>query len=220
MKTIIYLIRHTQTVGNIEKRLTGRQDYVLTSEGIQYVKKLEKELENIKFDIAYCSSSDRTRKTIQGLANKNHIQIIQDENLCEMYFGIYDGWKWEDVNKVNPQIEIMHKKTNEIMEIEDQETTEQVATRMYQCILNIVKKNVGKTILICSHGVAIEAFLRKITGEPFTKKSGNVSSCTCINYHKKRKVKEIYKSLPKMCTAAVPPVPPMLCVIPISAPST
>ena len=37
---------------------------------------------------------------------------------------------------------------------------------------------------------------------------------------KKEKVKEIYKSLPKMCTAAVPPVPPMLWVIPISAPST
>ena len=31
---------------------------------------------------------------------------------------------------------------------------------------------------------------------------------------------DFYKSLPKMCTAAVPPVPPMLWVIPISAPST
>ena len=30
MKTRIFIVRHTETVGNIEKRLTGRQDYALT----------------------------------------------------------------------------------------------------------------------------------------------------------------------------------------------
>ena len=30
MKTIIYMVRHTETVGNVEERLTGRQDYELT----------------------------------------------------------------------------------------------------------------------------------------------------------------------------------------------
>ena len=41
-----------------------------------------------------------------------------------------------------------------------------------------------------------------------------------VKNEQQEKVKEIYKSLPKICTAAVPPVPPMLWVIPISAPST
>lgn len=170
MNTTIYLIRHTQTIGNVEKRLTGWKEYDLTEQGEKYVKQLNKELENIKFDIAYCSSSSRTRKTIQEIANKNGIPIIQDENLNEMYFGIYDGWKWEDVNIVNPQIKKMHEETNEIKGIKEQEKTEEVAKRMYKCILNIVRNNIGKTILICSHGVAIEAFLREVTGEPFTKK--------------------------------------------------
>lgn len=30
MQTKIILVRHVETVGNIEKRLTGRQDYALT----------------------------------------------------------------------------------------------------------------------------------------------------------------------------------------------
>ena len=38
---------------------------------------------------------------------------------------------------------------------------------MYECIEKIAKQNLGKTVLICSHGVAIEAFLRRITGVPF-----------------------------------------------------
>ena len=33
MKTRIFIVRHTETVGNIEKRLTGRQDYSLTKKG-------------------------------------------------------------------------------------------------------------------------------------------------------------------------------------------
>lgn len=40
MKTILYLVRHTQTIGNVEKRLTGREDYELTFEGKMFVDKL------------------------------------------------------------------------------------------------------------------------------------------------------------------------------------
>lgn len=53
------------------------------------------------------------------------------------------------------------------MEIPEQETTAQVAERMYTEIENIARDNLGKTILICSHGVAIEAFIRKIKNQSF-----------------------------------------------------
>ena len=51
METKIYLVRHTQTIGNIEKRLTGRCDYEVTEEGKKYIDKLTQRLKNIKFDI-------------------------------------------------------------------------------------------------------------------------------------------------------------------------
>lgn len=166
--TRIVLVRHTQTVGNVEKRLTGREDYPLTPDGEKYVDKLTNRLKGIKFDKAYASTSGRTVKTIQKIADLNNIKIEQDENLCEMYFGIYDGWKWEDVNKVNPKIKQNQIETNEIMEIPEQESTKQVETRMTNAITKIAKENIGKTILICSHGVAIEAFIRGITKKPFS----------------------------------------------------
>lgn len=167
MKTKLYIVRHTQTVGNIEKRLTGREDYEITDEGQKYIEKLNKRLENIKFDKVYASTSGRTIKTIKELANLNNCEIETTEELCEMYFGIYDGWKWEEVNKTNPQIDKYHQETNEIMGIPNQETTQEVTDRMYNFIRKISNENLGKTILIGSHGVAIEAFLRKITGEKF-----------------------------------------------------
>lgn len=153
--------------GNIEHRLTGREDYELTRKGIETTKLLKSELENVKFDIAYSSTSNRTAKTIQNLASYNGLTINQIDDLCEMYFGIYDGMKWDDVNKINPSIKQRQNEINEISGIDNQETMIQVADRMYKCISSICKKNIGKTILICSHGVAIEAFLRKVEGIPF-----------------------------------------------------
>ena len=167
MKTKLIIVRHTHTVGNLEKRLTGRCDYDITKEGENLIKKLTKKLSNVKFDKVYASTSGRAIKTVQPLANLNNLQVIQDENLCEMYFGIYDGWKWEDVNKIDPTIKQTQNEINEIAGIPEQETMKDAEVRMTNIIKKIAKENVGKTVLIGSHGVSIEAFLRGITKEPF-----------------------------------------------------
>lgn len=166
METKLYIIRHTQTIGNIEQRLTGRCDYEVTEEGNQYIEKITDRLKNIKFHIAYSSTSKRTYRTIEKLAKLNNLEIKKEENLCEMYFGIYDGMKWDEVDKINPKIRKLHIETNEIIEIPEQETMEQVSKRIYKIMLKIANENIGKNILICSHGVAIEAFLRQITKIP------------------------------------------------------
>lgn len=191
MSTKIYIVRHTQTIGNIEKRLTGREDYELTEIGKEYIKKLEKRLSKIKFDKIYSSTSGRAIKTVEPIAKKQNINIIKTSELCEMYFGKYDGWKWEDVNAVNPQIKQNQIETNEIMGIPNQETTKEVAERMYNIIDKIVKENEGKTILISSHGVAIEAFIRKITNTKFSenkeKNSQKNTSVNIISYDSEKK---------------------------------
>ena len=167
MKSKIFIVRHTETVGNVEKRLTGRQDYEITNRGKILVDELTDHFKNIKFDRIYASTSQRTVKTVEKLAELNGISVEEKEELCERYFGIYDGWKWEEVDSVNPQVKLNQNKTNEILGIPNQENTDDVANRIYECILNLARQNEGKTILICSHGVAIEAFLRKIAGVPF-----------------------------------------------------
>ena len=197
METQIYLIRHSQTTGNTEKRLAGRTDFVITPEGQKYIDLLTSKLKKVHFDVAYSSTSKRTYNTILKLAQINNLRIIEDEQLCEMSFGIYDGMTWEEVNKINPQIDVLHKQTNEIMMIPNQESSFEVADRMYNEILKIAMKNIGKTILICSHGVAIEAFLRKISGVPFTEKvqeySQKNTAINILKFHNESKTFELIK---------------------------
>lgn len=179
----IYLVRHAQSTGNIEKRLTGMQNYELTKEGKIQVEKLTKQLDSIQFEAVYSSPSIRVIDTVKKLAKKNNLQVQILQELGEMYFGIYDGYKWEDVNKINPSISAMHRKTNEIMGIPEQETSEQVADRMYEIIEKIARENKDNTnILIGSHGVSIEAFLRKVTKVPFIEQIQEYSQKnTCVN---------------------------------------
>lgn len=165
--TNIYIIRHAETIGNIEKRLTGRQDYDITENGMESIKNLSKKLENVEFDFAFSSTEERSFKTIKEIARKNKIEIHKTSELSEMYFGDYDGYKWEDVNKINPKIKELQNEINIITGIPHQETMSEVADRMYNFIYKCCKENEGKNILICSHGVAIEAFLRKLTKVPF-----------------------------------------------------
>ena len=169
MKTKLYIVRHAETEGNIEKRLTGRKDYNLTEKGEKSAEKLAQRLSDVKFDALFSSSSNRKKKKIEPIAKQNNLTIVQLDDLCEMYFGDYDGWKWEDVNKINPEIKHRQNEINEISGIPNQESMEETAERMYKCVKKICDENEGKTILICSHGVAIEAFIRKITQIPFNK---------------------------------------------------
>ena len=182
MKTKIYLVRHTQTVGNIEKRLSGRTDFELTLDGKKYVEKLTNRLKNIKFDKAYSSISGRAIKTIEPICKLQGLEIEKTDKLCEMDFGIYDGLKWEEVNKINPKIKQTQDEINEIAGIPDQESTEEVANRMFSFIRTVSIQNAGKVILMSSHGVAIEAFIRKVNHEKFSEnKEANSQKNTAIN---------------------------------------
>ena len=182
MKTKIYLVRHTQTVGNIEKRLSGRTDFELTLDGKKYVEKLTNRLKNIKFDKAYSSISGRAVKTIEPICKLQGLEIEKTDKLCEMDFGIYDGLKWEEVNKINPKIKQTQDEINEIAGIPGQESTEEVANRMFSFIRTVSIQNAGKVILMSSHGVAIEAFIRKVNHEKFSEnKEANSQKNTAIN---------------------------------------
>ena len=53
MKTKIYLVRHTQTIGNTERRLSGRTDFEVTPDGQKYIEKLTNRLTINSYTITF-----------------------------------------------------------------------------------------------------------------------------------------------------------------------
>ena len=107
--TNIYLVRHAESLGNIEKRLTGRVDYKLTDRGKNQVIKLTDRLKDVDFDVIYSSPMIRAVDTIKPLAELHNLNINVEDRLSEMYFGIYDGYTWEEVNKLDLSVFNRHE---------------------------------------------------------------------------------------------------------------
>lgn len=178
--TLIYLVRHAQCIGNVEKRLTGYHDYELTEEGKIQAQNLAEYLRDVKFDCIFSSPFKRTVNTVRPIAEMQGLEIETYRDLSEMNFGSYDGYTWEEVDKLDKTI--LHNSQKEIMGIPKQEKTEHVQERMMSVIKNLAEENLNKTILICSHGISIEAFLRGITKLPFNVESKKYSQInTSIN---------------------------------------
>ena len=166
MRTKIYLIRNVESSANIENILGENNDYEITETGYKMIDSLTKYFEDKKISNVYSSLSTICLETVEKLAQKLDIKVKTEKDLKEKSFGIYDGEKWADIIQKDPTLKKYRKKQIEILGIPKQESTKQVVDRMANVIRKIAKENLGQVILICSHGIAIETFLRAVVGIP------------------------------------------------------
>ena len=153
MKTRVFIVRHTETIGNVEKRLTGRQDYEITERGQVLIQKLTKELEKIKFDRAYSSTSRRAIKTIEPIVEKQNLKINLDNRLDERRRGRPNDDIYPDC--------FTKQFLDENFKTVGGESQKDVRKRMDEVISEIIKNNKGKRIALFSHGYAIIYYLLK-----------------------------------------------------------
>lgn len=94
MKTNLVLVRHGQSLWNLENRFTGGQDIDLTVQGIEEAKAAGVQLELVKLDMAYTSLLVRAQHTlqiIQEVAGLQHIPVVKDKALNERSYGELEG---------------------------------------------------------------------------------------------------------------------------------
>lgn len=74
-KTTIFLVRHGETKGNIEKKLQGSLNTPLTDKGIAQAKRLKERLANFEIDLAFTSPLTRAKKTCEYIVEPHNITI-------------------------------------------------------------------------------------------------------------------------------------------------
>jgi probable phosphoglycerate mutase len=88
----LYMMRHTETLFNVQDKLQGWSDSPLTERGIQIAKDAGEKLRarGIGFDHVYTSTSERTLDTLALLGIEcEHVEHRKD--LKERGFGSYEG---------------------------------------------------------------------------------------------------------------------------------
>lgn len=164
MKTIIYLIRHADTIDESGIRNTKEtmqeinEKEILSIEGEEKSKKLGEIRELQKLDAIWCSNYTRAKQTAKYIASANKIQYNIDERLGERKLGnIEDLAKFMSDKKTRDpsreQLAFPNFKTR------DGESANETNKRMNNFINDILKEYKGKKVAIVSHGGAIKFYL-------------------------------------------------------------
>lgn len=144
---MIYIVRHGQTNWNLEGRYAGRKDVELNEKGIEQAKKIQEELNDIKFDKIISSPLKRAHKTAQIISEN---EIVVDERIIERCNGELEGKLKEECPK---NIDFNDPKIGFGIE-----SIIDFRKRIYDFFDEITEQYKGKNVLVVTHaGVGIYA---------------------------------------------------------------
>lgn len=87
----IYIMRHGETKWNKRSKLQGQVDIPLAEEGIEQARQTAEGMKDIPFDHIFSSPLKRAYKTAQIVRGNRDIEIVRDDRLKEMSFGVAEG---------------------------------------------------------------------------------------------------------------------------------
>ncbi len=162
--TIIYLIRHAETIdengirNTMEDSQIINEKEILSVEGEEQAKKLSGNEELKNLDIIWSSSYTRAKATAKYIANANNLPINLDDNLSERKLGnlkeLGEFMKYKSTR--DPSQEQLLNRT---FRTSDGESAEQTRERMNEFFDKILEEYEGKRIAVISHGGSIKFFL-------------------------------------------------------------
>ena len=164
----IYLVRHGETDWNKMGRFQGSTDIPLNQYGIELAEITSEGLKEVPFDIIYTSPLVRAQKTAEIMRRDRQIEIITDDRLKEMSFGVFEG---ADIRLVREQKEHgLYTLLNapEKYRAEGGENFEEVIARCRSFIQEtLLSAEVNyENVMISAHGGLIRCFLRCIENRP------------------------------------------------------
>ena len=166
--TTVYLVRHGTTAWNEALRYQGRADNPLDEAGEKQGACLEEYFRDIPIDLGVTSPLQRAVKTLQYcLASKDgKVPVIIEPEVAYIVFGEWDGLTAEESRQREP---VFYRKyvVNEdrgFAKAPGGESMAEVYARMRDAVLKLAAEHPGETIVIASHGTAIQSFLNFASG--------------------------------------------------------
>jgi len=162
----LFLIRHGQSIYNLENRFTGWKDVQLTDLGIAQATEAGKILSKITFDLCYTSNLKRAQNTLNLILEKmnQNPKVIKNEALNERDYGDLIGQnKLEAADKFgSEQVQIWRRSFD--VPPPGGESLKMTAERTLPYYNDVIKPqvNTGKNIIISAHGNSIRAIVMEI----------------------------------------------------------
>ena len=171
MPTLV-LVRHGQSLWNLENRFTGWVDVPLTEKGETEARRAGELLKGFRFDLAYTSVLSRAEETLRIILETMgaRMPIIRDQALNERHYGDLQGLNKEDTAKRYGAAQVKLWRRSYDVPPPNGESLELTAKRTLpffdRCIAGDLRR--GKNVLVVAHGNSNRSIvmqLDRLTGE-------------------------------------------------------
>lgn len=137
--TKLYLVRHGETIGNVERIMQGQLPGELTEKGIEQAEALRDKFAEVYFDAFISSDLKRAAETCRIIAEPHDLPVITTPILRERDWGEMTGQPIPDTFDREWPASV--------------ETEEQVKDRARRFIKHVVEHYPDKVVLAVAHGM-------------------------------------------------------------------
>ncbi|MBE6568457.1 MAG: histidine phosphatase family protein [Ruminococcaceae bacterium] len=160
MQTLIYMIRHGESVGNQKRDFLGHTDLPITEKGEKQALAAADYLASIGFapDAVYASPLCRAHKTaLLALSKCSAPDPILLDGLREIYAGDWEGKNFDALDLEYPEERLVWREDIGHARPVGGEAVAELYGRVVSTVLTIAKENEGKTVFIGTHATPIRA---------------------------------------------------------------
>lgn len=104
MSRQLYLVRHGETLLNVQRITQGWSDSELSDLGRQQVQRLAQRLATVKPTALYSSPLGRAMSTAQAISDATGLEIVPLDGLREMNYGRWEGRAFLDIRSEDEEL--------------------------------------------------------------------------------------------------------------------
>jgi probable phosphoglycerate mutase len=162
-----YLVRHGESVFNVEERVQGQADVELSALGRTQADAVAVWTRSLPPDITideiWSSPLRRARDTAQVIADALGLPLQIEDRLRELHAGIFQGHLWADLESRFPEEVARWRSGDAHYRIPEGESRTQLAARGHEALESLAGRDVAHMIVV-AHGGVLTAALGSLLG--------------------------------------------------------
>ena len=175
--TTLIVVRHGQSVSNLETVFTGQHETPLTELGHLQAEATAQLLASRKINVIYSSDLSRAMDTARHTANQQGLEIIPSAALREIHAGQWEGHSYETLRQKFGKSYKTWLTDLGHAHPDGGESTLALAKRVYTEVDSLLKKHRGQCIAIFTHATPVRMLACRWFGLP-PERAAEVPFCT------------------------------------------
>lgn len=164
--TVIYLIRHGETLWNREKRLQGHIDIGLNENGYWQAQRVGEYLSTKPLAAVISSDLSRASETALAVAKHHGLKLQLEPHIRERHYGLMQGLSHQEVMDLHPRNHAAWKNREPDFRPETGETLREFYARVCEAFKHWASQYEGQEIAMVAHGGVLDCAYRLASNMP------------------------------------------------------